>query len=76
MTLDNQRIDRTGTKFEHESSLLVTEVVQQVKGSNLYLAQDHARSDPAAKSGAYFITDEQIEVMIIAYEAGLWIDDV
>lgn len=76
MSPNNQRIDRTGTKFEHEASQVVSEVIAQVKDSTIHLMQDHAKSDPSLKGGSYFVSDQTLEVMIIAYESGLDIDDV
>lgn len=64
--------DRTGHKIEPADSLVVIEVIAKVVGANIYLLQDHIKTDPLKKSGAYFVSGEQLEHMITAYETGEW----
>ncbi|MEE9580993.1 MAG: hypothetical protein V3V74_06745 [Nitrosomonadaceae bacterium] len=64
--------DRTGHKIEPVDSLVVIEVIAKVEGANIYVLQDHIKTDPDKKTGAYFVTGEQLESMIMAYETGEW----
>lgn len=72
MPNDTTPQDRTGHKIEPKDSLVVIEVIAKVEGANVYLLQDHIETDPTKKSGAYFVTGDQLEHMIIAYETGDW----
>ncbi len=69
-------IDRRGLKLEHEQSLVVIEVVARSSDGLLYLLQDHMKTDPLIHTGGYFVTVEQLEVMILGYETGLWLENV
>lgn len=64
--------DRTGHKIEPVDSLVVIEVIAKIKDVNVYVLQDHIKTDPTKKTGAYFVTGEQLEHMITAYETGEW----
>lgn len=75
MPLQPSEIDRTGTMLEHEDSLVVIEVADRSTDGKLYLLRDHMKNDPLIVAGGYFVTCEQLEVMIIGYETGLWLDN-
>jgi hypothetical protein len=64
--------NRTGHRIEPANSLVVIEVISKVIGANVYVLQDYIKTDPSKKTGAYFVTGEQLEQMITAYETGEW----
>lgn len=72
MTNNTTPQDRTGHRIEVADSLVVIEVIAKTVGANIYVLQDHIRTDPDKKTGAYFVTGEQLEHMITAYETGEW----
>lgn len=72
--MPTNEIDHTGLKLEHDGSLIVIEVVAKAKTSNIYLVRDHVKGEPEIKAGGYFVSGEQLEVLIAGYESGLWMD--
>lgn len=64
--------DRTGHKIEPTDSLVVIYVKKKVNGANVYLLEDYIKTDPDTRTGAYFVTADQLEHMITAYETGEW----
>ena len=68
--------DRTGELLTNDDTIVVIEVVGKTKSGNVYLCQDYIKSSPELKSGAYFVTAKQLEVMIVGYGTGLWLDNL
>lgn len=64
--------DRTGHKIQPKGGIVVIEVIAKVIGANVYVCQDHIVTDPQQKGGAYFVTGEEMEQMIVSYESGDW----
>ena len=69
-------IDHTGLTLENENSLVVIEVVSKAMNADVYLLRDHIKGSPEIKAGGYFVTGGQLDVMIIGYETGLWMDSL
>ena len=67
--------DRTGTKLDNENSPVEIEVLNRAKDVNIYLLQTQIKGESELSSGKYFVTGEQLEIMIVGYETGLWIDE-
>ncbi len=64
--------DRTGHEIKPLNSSVVIHVKKKIKGAEVYLLEDYIDSDPDTRTGAYFVTAEQLENMITAYETGEW----
>ena len=75
MLVIGDKDNRTGTKLDNEQSPVEIEVMARAKDKNIYLLQTQVKNEPARAAGKYFVTGEQLEVMIVGYETGLWIDD-
>ena len=75
MLVVGDKNNRTGTKLDNENSAVEIEVMDRAKDVNIYLLETHIKDEPELASGKYFVTGEQLEVMIVGYETGLWIDE-
>ncbi len=64
--------NRAGHKIEPKGSLVVIEVIAKIVGADIYLLQEHIKTDPSKKSGAYHVTGTELERMITGYETGDW----
>ena len=76
MPAQPSEIDRTGMKLEIDARLVGTEVVSRSKDGKIYTLKDYVKSDPDMMSGIYFVSAEQLEIMIVGVETGFWLESV
>lgn len=75
MSVPINAIDHTGETFEQEEGLVVLRVVEKLGDTGVYLVEHHIRGHPDSPSAQFFMTDEQLEIVIIGYETGVWLHE-
>ena len=73
MSVDIEEKDHTGKMIETPDSVVGLKVVEKMGDTGIYLMENYIKGYEGSPTGAYFVTDAQLEVMIIGYETGHWI---